>query len=360
MRMILACLALLPTFALAAPVVVTSIRPVFDLTAQVMQGVGEPVALLAGTASPHHAELRPSGRRALGEAELVISVGLGLEPWLEHGLEAAGPRPHLVLAAVEGVKLLPIRQPATLAAAEEQEAALGEAGHGAEPKGESDADFFQEESDDLEAVAEAEAIAAEAAADLAAEAEFGGGADESHDHEAEEGQVRPATGMDPHIWLDPGNARLFLDAIAAELSRIDPENAVTYRANAEEAKLDLAEALLTVRDLLAEETDTRFVFNHDTFQYFEAAFGLKSLGSMTTAHGQVIGARSVAEVEDAADFAPVLCVIIDQAESSRSVKNLFPRAKSAVLGPLGHGLDEADPYPARLFLALAEGFGACG
>ena len=46
----------------------------------------------------------------------------------------------------------------------------------------------------------------------------------SHEHEHE--------GPDPHIWMDPENAKAIAAAIAAELSKEDPQNAAIYAANA--------------------------------------------------------------------------------------------------------------------------------
>ena len=43
--------------------------------------------------------------------------------------------------------------------------------------------------------------------------------DEAHDHNG---------GTDPHVWLDPENAQVWLDVIAAELAKLDPDNASSY------------------------------------------------------------------------------------------------------------------------------------
>ena len=42
---------------------------------------------------------------------------------------------------------------------------------------------------------------------------------EAHDHN---------NGTDPHVWLDPENARVWLEVIAAELAKLDPDNASSY------------------------------------------------------------------------------------------------------------------------------------
>ena len=54
---------------------------------------------------------------------------------------------------------------------------------------------------------------------------------DDHDHDHAHGE----DDLDPHGWLDPDNAALWLGVIAAELATLDAENAEMYMANAERA-----------------------------------------------------------------------------------------------------------------------------
>ncbi len=351
----LSALALLPLHAFAeAPVVVTSIKPVYDLTRTIMAGVGEPSLLMSKGESPHHAAMRPSRMRSLAQADLVILIGDNMEPWLEKGLDAVNANTdRLELSAIEGVLVLEIRQPATLAPDEEQ--ALAALEKPEEPAPEEDADFFQEEANFTESDLEDQAVSEADAADAALIEKLGGdvaGDEDGHDHDH-------GSGHDPHLWLDPKNSALFLDAIAQALVKIDPDNAETYLGNAVEAKLDLTEALLEVKDKLINLTDTRFIFNHDSMQYFESAFRIKSLGALSTTDALKVGARTVAELQADLEFAPVICLAIDQSESSRSATALFPDLAVITLDPMGQDLDPKASYPASLFLGLAESFASC-
>ena len=69
--------------AIAAPTVVVSIKPIFALIADVMDGVGAPTLLLPAATSPHVYTLRPSDGRALESAEVVFWIGPELETFLE-------------------------------------------------------------------------------------------------------------------------------------------------------------------------------------------------------------------------------------------------------------------------------------
>lgn len=92
--------------AAEAPVVVADIPPVHSLVARVMAGVGEPVLLLDGTASPHGGSLRPSQARALAGADLVVWTGAALTPWLDAAIPAGG----LALLEAEGTHRLDLRE----------------------------------------------------------------------------------------------------------------------------------------------------------------------------------------------------------------------------------------------------------
>ncbi len=94
-----------------APTVVATIKPVHSLVAGAMEGVGEPVLLVRGGASPHHFSLRPSAARALRRAQLVIWVGAELESFLVKPLATLAVNARVVeLAAAEGVGKLPARR----------------------------------------------------------------------------------------------------------------------------------------------------------------------------------------------------------------------------------------------------------
>lgn len=91
MRLIAFLLLLLPATAGAAPRVLADLPVIHSLAAAVMEGQGTPEVLLGRGEDPHHVQLRPSQRRALADANLVIWTGPGLTPWLGRLLpEGAG------------------------------------------------------------------------------------------------------------------------------------------------------------------------------------------------------------------------------------------------------------------------------
>ena len=82
-------------------------------------------------------------------------------------------------------------------------------------------------------------------------------AEEDHDH----------GDLDPHFWLDPLRMAELGESVADQLAEQDPDNAETYRANAEELTSRLEELDREFEDGLAGcERDT-VVVSHDAFGY---------------------------------------------------------------------------------------------
>lgn len=105
---------------LAKPItVVASIFPLADLVAAVGGDDVVVTPLLPAGASPHTFEAAPTHARSLAQAELVVSVGGGLDPFVERLLSAAPPHAvHLeLLPAVPQTVFAPGAGPAAAGAA---------------------------------------------------------------------------------------------------------------------------------------------------------------------------------------------------------------------------------------------------
>lgn len=80
MRLLLLLLCLQSAAVAAAPRVVTSIAPLQELTAALMEGIAGPDTIIEEKSSAHHFALRPSHMRLLQQADLVI--------WIDSDFEA--------------------------------------------------------------------------------------------------------------------------------------------------------------------------------------------------------------------------------------------------------------------------------
>ncbi len=177
----------------------------------------------------------------------------------------------------------------------------------------------------------------------------------SVDHQAERSQD-----FDPHTWLDPVNAVLWAQVIAARLAGLDPQNADEYRRNAQTFRREIDAAISTGRQRFAETELLPYVRFHDAFHYFEARFGLQPLGaatgggSETASLGIITGLRAVLKKSKSA------CVMVADAPEAGNARNLtdIPGVTIGVAAPMGSGRDAARSYTGYL-AGIIEGHLAC-
>lgn len=310
MRYTISSALAIAAFAAAAqaevPKVVTDIPPVGALVAQVMGDLGQPEVLLTGGASPHDFQLRPSQARALNAADLVVWVGPELTPWLERALEGAD----------HGAQLGLLNAPGTY--------------HRIYPEG---GDGDDHDSDDHDGDA-AHSAAGHADHDQHAHAD-----QDLHDHahsdgdEDEEGHHHHHHGVDPHAWLDPGNAQAWLRVIAAELSRLDPEHADTYAANATSAVARIGKMNDRIAERLAPVRGEAFVTFHDAYGYLSEHYGLKPLGAISAGDAHSPGAARLAALRDTIGHADI-CLFPEVQHNAALIRQMADASGARVGKPL--------------------------
>lgn len=302
MRLIFAALILSAAPALAEiPKVGTDIPPVASLTAQVMGDLGKPTLLLEKGASAHDFQLRPSQAAALADADLVIWIGPEMTPWLDRALKGTGTGGNVLgLLAAERTYRKEF-----------------------EGKGEHD------DGD-------------HAAADEA----------DGHTHD----------GIDPHAWLNPDNAAIWLGLIAEALSQEDPDNSATYLANAEAARDTLASTTAEVTAILAPHSTARFVVFHDAYGYFSGFFGLTGIEAIAAGDATTPGAERLAELKAEITAEDIICVF-PEAGHDVSLAELMTEGTGARLGraldPEGIDLDVGVETYGAILTGLASAIDDC-
>lgn len=129
----------------------------------------------------------------------------------------------------------------------------------------------------------------------------------------EDGDEHGAETHDPHLWLDVAHARLYVERIADELARIDPDNAEAYRSNGQAYAAELDELDAFAREALAAvpRENRRVVSLHDAFGYFAAAYGLEIIDTVIASPGQDPSAGEVAAVIDAIRESEVRAILAE-------------------------------------------------
>ena len=107
---------------------------------------------------------------------------------------------------------------------------------------------------------------------------------------------------DPHVWHDPGNAKMMVDNIAAALSTVDDARAETYQENADAYNTVLDETDAEIQAMIDEipQENRKLVTNHDAFGYFIQAYDLEFVGAVipSTSTGAEPSAQEIAELSE--------------------------------------------------------------
>lgn len=105
-------------------------------------------------------------------------------------------------------------------------------------------------------------------------------------HPLRDVQGKPIAGtLDPHIWLDPENAKAMTRALAVIHSHANPQYKALYHANAQKfaQRMDRGVASFVKQDKGKQQTQPYWAY-HDAYQYIESSTNLKLVGSLSTDH----------------------------------------------------------------------------
>ena len=170
-----------------------------------------------------------------------------------------------------------------------------------------------------------------------------------------------AVSADPHIWLDPENAKLMVKTIAAALDKADPANAKLYDANATKtlAELDSLEADLKTR--LAPAQHKPFIVFHDAYQYLEHRFGVTAVGSISNFSATPPSAQRLEEIHNKINSSNATCVFREPQFTDAAVVTVIEgtKAKSSVLDPIGADLKPGPKAYGELLREIAKNLSDC-
>lgn len=295
------------------PTVVTDMPPVHALVSAVMGRLGQPDLLLDRGASAHHFSLRPSQARAVANADLVVFLGPQMTPWIEGALQN--------------------RQGQTLGL-------LASPGSHLQAFGAATADHDHENHHDHDHDDHDDSLADQDHAAPSPSQNHGHSNDPSHGHS------HSHEGLDPHAWLDPENGKLWLQVIARELSKLDPEHAASYSSNAEAATLAIDAAAQETSRLLAPVKGQPFLVSHDAYGYFIGHFGLNMAGAVALGDAASPGAKRLTALQDRISQGEIRC-IFPEAGQDPALVTMLAEAKGLRLGqPLDPEGVQLTPGPA--------------
>ncbi|MDA9839058.1 zinc ABC transporter substrate-binding protein, partial [Candidatus Pelagibacter sp.] len=273
--------------------VVTSIKPIHSLASYLMDGVGKPDLIVDGYASPHGFSMKPSHAKMLQNADLIFWVGEDLENFLEKPLNSIAKKAEKIeLMDINGLNVLSFRE----------------------------RNIFDEhdDHDDHEGHTKKKK-------------------DDHDDHDDHEGHGHGE--YDPHIWLDPINAKVILKEMTKHLIENDSKNASTYKSNLDKVLKDIDKLTMNVMTELNQSVSS-IVF-HDAYQYFEKRFNINILGAFTVNTDVMPGAEQLAQIREIIEHDKVSCVFSEPQFNPDIIKAVAKdmNIKTGVIDPLGATLD---------------------
>ncbi len=290
------------------PKVAVTLKPIHSLVASVMEGVGVPELLLPDGASPHTFQLKPSTLKTLKEASLIVWVGPSLEMFMQKPLSSLSPSFGFIeIQSLDNLVKLPLRE------GREWQHSDPEDPHG-----------------------------------------HGHGHGHDHDHGAH-GDV------DPHLWLSNTNAQMIVKTIAERLSKVDPQHAKQYQANAQKTLQRLKFLKSNLQGLLASVQSEPYLVYHDGYQYFEKEFDLKAVGTMVINPHVPLSAHGLAQIKELIKARGVKCIFKETEFSERIIENSLGNQLVQIreLDPLGVHIDKGPDHYEKTLFALGKTIHDC-
>ena len=224
----------------------------------------------------HTFEPSPADAQKLAGADLIVMNGLGLDEWALSLLEAAGKSEEDVLELAEGID-------------------------------ESNAWVYLEGEEHDE--------------------------EEGEEHSEEEGEEHGHGGTDPHIWLDPKGAAIYVNRIAARVAAELPERAMAIESARDAGLAEIAalDEELRVGFTAVEASARKIVTFHDAFGYFARAYEIEIVGVAVEAPGQEPSAKEIAALIDAIKAAGVTSVFSEAQFPSKVLDQVAAETGATVL-----------------------------
>ena len=265
--------------------IVVSIKPFHSLVAGVMDGVAMPRLLLKGNFSPHRYSMKPSDAEELQHADIIFWGGENLELFLAKPLRSLSKKANVVsVLQIDGLTFKSFRSKSYARKSE----------------------IFEYYTDNL----------------------------------LNDNYIEQQSLVDPHIWLDPENAKVITNEIVDILCEFDPDNAKKYQMNGENINVKLNALDHKISSEMKEIFDRKYLVLHDAYQYFESRYQLKNAGSITLNMDHFLSVKRLKKVQKMIKKNEVLCVFGEPQYSQKIIDVLIvgTSVKKGILDPIGADL----------------------
>ena len=260
--------------------VVASFYPIYDFAMKIGGDKITVTDMVPAGIEPHDWEPAASDIANLEEADVFVYNGAGMEHWVDTVLDSLGNKDLVTVEASSGITLME--------------------GHGHE-------DGEEEHSEE-----------------------------EEEEHGEEEG-------MDPHVWLNPLNAKAEMENIKNAFIEADPDNKDYYTANYETYAAKLDELDQKFKETLTGFENKDIIVAHEAFGYLCSAYGLNQVGIEGLSPDSEPDPAKMEEVIQFAKENEVKVIFFEELVSPKVAETIAKEigATTDVLNPL-EGLSEED------------------
>jgi ABC-type Zn uptake system ZnuABC Zn-binding protein ZnuA len=132
----------------------------------------------------------------------------------------------------------------------------------------------------------------------------------------------------PHFWLDPQYAKVYVRKIHDALVTVDADGSATYDANttAYLGQLDDLDAWIQQQVATIPAENRKLVTFHEAYPYFAARYGFQLIGVITPSPGQDPSAGELAQLIDSVKAAHVKAVFSEAQFSAKLTQTLADEA----------------------------------
>lgn len=215
--------------------VLCTILPIYSLTLNVVgqvPGVNVELLLPAHQGCPHNYDLTPGDLIKLSRADLIIAHGLGMEEFLDQISRKVKTKAPIVLASE---KIEPILKKTVYRPLGKEKTRKGS----------------------------------------------------THDHDDQ---------LNEHAWVSPKAAAIMVRSIAEGLALRDPEQAATYRLNAQKVSKRLEDLFLEMKAVVSKAGNKKVIAVHDVLAYLARDVGLVIVGEIQSQSGKDPSPREMARL----------------------------------------------------------------
>ena len=167
---------------------------------------------------------------------------------------------------------------------------------------------------------------------------------------------------DPHLWLDPHNARIFVEALSQRLVQLDKAHADIYARNLIRVRQKLVDLEDKLGKTLRPLSQTPFFVLHDTLGYLTQAYNLPRSISLSVDPEQGLSLGRLRALKTQAAAHPGACLLGETYWGKSHVEKLAKSLslRPELIDPMGYDLAAGVPLAYdEMMLGLAKTLSTC-